>query len=81
MRARGIHYDTGFINKGVSSREPFDLDILRRELQIIHDDLHCTAVRITGGGTLVHRGKEYPFNRIEPLDSAVGLAAFPASSG
>jgi hypothetical protein len=49
MRARGINYDTGFIHKGVSSREPFDLDVVRRELQIMHDDLHCTAVRLTGG--------------------------------
>jgi hypothetical protein len=49
MRAKGINYDTGFINKGVSSREPFDIAIIRRELQIIRDDLHCTAVRVTGG--------------------------------
>lgn len=62
MRARGINYDTGFINKGVSSREPFDLDIVRRELQIIHDDLHCTAVRITGGDP-------------ERLDTAARIAA------
>lgn len=62
MRARGINYDTGFINKGVSSREPFDLDIVRRELQIIHDDLHCTAVRVTGGDP-------------ERLESAARIAA------
>jgi hypothetical protein len=49
MRAKGINYDTGFINKGVSSREPFDIEVVRRELQIIRDDLHCNAVRITGG--------------------------------
>jgi hypothetical protein len=49
MRAKGINYDTGFINKGVSSREPFDIKIVTRELQIIRDDLHCNAVRITGG--------------------------------
>ncbi|GAB4423729.1 MAG: hypothetical protein OHK0015_01630 [Chloroflexi bacterium OHK40] len=49
MRGKGINYDTGFINKGVSSREPFDLAVVRRELQIIRDDLHCNAVRITGG--------------------------------
>jgi hypothetical protein len=49
MRANGINYDTGFINKGVSSREPFDIAVVKRELQIIRDDLHCTAVRITGG--------------------------------
>jgi hypothetical protein len=49
MRAKGINYDTGFINKGVSSREPFDVEVVKRELQIIHDDLHCNAVRVTGG--------------------------------
>lgn len=49
MRAKGISYDTGFINKGVSSREPFDIAVVKRELQIIRADLHCTAVRITGG--------------------------------
>jgi hypothetical protein len=49
MRGKGINYDTGFINTGVSSRAPFDIAIVRRELQIIRDDLHCTAVRVTGG--------------------------------
>jgi hypothetical protein len=49
MRAKGINYDTGFFNKGVSSREPFDIEVVKRELQIIRDDLHCTAVRVTGG--------------------------------
>ena len=49
MRARGMNYDTGFINKGRSSRNPFDINVVKRELQIIHDDLHCNAVRITGG--------------------------------
>ncbi|QYJ15542.1 hypothetical protein Rxycam_01366 [Rubrobacter xylanophilus DSM 9941] len=49
MRARGINYDTGFINAGTSTRESFDPGVVRREMQIIHDDLHCTAVRITGG--------------------------------
>jgi hypothetical protein len=48
MRANGINYDTGFINKGVSSREPFDTAVVTRELQIIRDDLHCNAVRVTG---------------------------------
>jgi hypothetical protein len=49
VRGKGINYDAGFINAGVSTREPFEPDIVRREMQIIHDDLHCTAVRITGG--------------------------------
>src|SRR4051812_10571219 len=49
MRSKGINYDTGFINKGVSSRDPFDIAVVTRELQIIRDDLYCTAVRVTGG--------------------------------
>lgn len=49
MRAKGITYDTGFINKGVSNREPFDIKVVKRELQIIRDDLHCNAVRVSGG--------------------------------
>ena len=54
MRARGINYDTGFIAQphkpnAFSTHEPFDPDVVRRELKIIRDDLHCTAVRITGG--------------------------------
>jgi hypothetical protein len=49
MRGKGINYDTGFINKGSSSREPFDPTIVRREIEIIRDDLHCNTIRVTGG--------------------------------
>ena len=49
LRGKGINYDTGFFPGGKSSRESFDPDVVRRELQIIADDLHCTAVRISGG--------------------------------
>ncbi|MGN6813316.1 MAG: hypothetical protein ACTHMP_20810 [Thermomicrobiales bacterium] len=49
MRGKGINYDTGFTNKGTSSREPFDPAVVRREIQIIRDDLHCTLLRVTGG--------------------------------
>lgn len=62
MRANGINYDTGFINKGVSSREPFDIAVVKRELQIIHDDVYCSAVRVTGGDP-------------ERLEIAAGIAA------
>jgi hypothetical protein len=47
LRARGIGYDTGFSFDGVT-RRPFDHEVVRRELQIIRDDLHCTAVRLFG---------------------------------
>lgn len=49
MRGKGINYDTGFLRAGGSTHEPFDPDVVRREMSIIHDDLHCTAVRVTGG--------------------------------
>lgn len=49
MRAKGITYDTGFVRNGAISRERFDPDVVRRELGIIRDDLHCNAVRVTGG--------------------------------
>lgn len=49
MRAKGIAYDTGFVSDGVNSLERFDLEVVRRELAIIRDDLHCNAVQIVGG--------------------------------
>ena len=49
MRARGISYDTGFISKGRNAREPFDPEVVKRELQIIRDGLHCNTVRVMGG--------------------------------
>ena len=61
MRARGIGYDTGFSFDGVS-RRPFDHDIVRRELQVIRDDLHCTADRLCG-------------NDLDRLETAAGWAA------
>jgi len=39
----GISYDTGY------AREPFDSEVVERELRIIRDDLHCNAVRVMGG--------------------------------
>jgi hypothetical protein len=49
MRFNGINYDTGFISAGSTTREPFDPEIVKREMEIIRDDLQCAAVRITGG--------------------------------
>lgn len=49
MRGKGITYDTGFLSAGTSTHEPFDLEIVRREMRVIRDDLHCSAVRVTGG--------------------------------
>jgi hypothetical protein len=62
MRAKGITYDTGFIRGGGLSREHFDPVVVERELRIIRDDLHCTAVRVVGGDP-------------DRLEQAAGLAA------
>jgi hypothetical protein len=42
-------YDTGFVRNGKISRESLDPEVVRRELAIIRDDLHCNAVQLTGG--------------------------------
>lgn len=49
MRAKGIAYNTGFVRDGKISREAFDPAVVRRELTIIRDDLHCNAVQVIGG--------------------------------
>jgi hypothetical protein len=49
MRGKGISYDTGLISNGRNARELFDPEVVKRELRIIRDDLHCNAVRVIGG--------------------------------
>jgi hypothetical protein len=49
MRIKGIVYDTGFINNDITTKEKFNADVIKREMHIIKNDLHCNAVRITGG--------------------------------
>ena len=49
IRGRGINYDTGFFPSGQNSRTRFDPDTVRREMRVIAGELHCTAVRISGG--------------------------------
>ena len=48
MKINGINYDTGFF-VGEDSRPDFDEATAGRELRVIADDLHCNAVRISGG--------------------------------
>lgn len=49
MRYKGIHYDVGTIFAGNrSTRDKFDPAVMRREIEIIKNDLHCDAVRICG---------------------------------
>jgi hypothetical protein len=49
MRGKGINYDTGFSPAGHLSRPVFDPGQVEREMRVIAEDLHCTAVRISGG--------------------------------
>ncbi|MFC4117479.1 hypothetical protein [Nonomuraea zeae] len=49
MRAHGVTYDTGFPSAGTTTHEPFDPEVVRREMRIIRGELHCGAVRVTGG--------------------------------
>jgi hypothetical protein len=46
IRRRGINYDVGRVLDGINWRPAFDPAETRRELEIIHDDLHCNAVKI-----------------------------------
>ena len=53
MQHQGVHYDTGTVFRGpgyaISTRPtPLDMSVVRRELEIIRDDLHANAVRIVG---------------------------------
>ena len=49
MRGKGINYGTGFSPAGHLSRPVFDPGQVEREMRVIATDLHCTAVRISGG--------------------------------
>jgi hypothetical protein len=49
MNIKGITYDVGTpTTHSTLSRETFDPRIVRREIEIIRNDLHCNAIRIHG---------------------------------
>ena len=49
MHYKGITYDVGTIfAENRSTREEFDPSVMRREITIIKNDLHCNAVRVCG---------------------------------
>ena len=49
MNYKGINYDIGTpTTHGTLSRETFDPLVIQREIEIIRNDLHCNAVRISG---------------------------------
>src|SRR5580698_6815082 len=47
MNRKGVCYDVGSVMGGIW-RPVFDPKVVHRELEIIKNDLHCDAVRITG---------------------------------
>ncbi|MFF3641734.1 hypothetical protein [Streptomyces sp. NPDC002564] len=49
MRARGINYDTGFLPGAELSRKSFAPEEVRQDMAVISRELHCDAVRISGG--------------------------------
>ncbi len=49
MRAWGVTYDTGFESGGTTTHEPFEVEVVRRDLAVIARELRCDAVRVTGG--------------------------------
>jgi hypothetical protein len=49
MDFKGINYDIGTITTtGGLTREIFDLTVVREEIEIIKNELHCNAIRISG---------------------------------
>ncbi len=48
MNRKGVNYDIGVYLGDWASRPVFDLTLIRRELEIIQNDLRCNAVRISG---------------------------------
>jgi hypothetical protein len=47
MKLKGVSYDVGRVMGG-NWRPDYDPVIVKQELRIIRDDLHCNAVRICG---------------------------------
>ena len=49
MKYRGINYDVGNNYRvGMLSRVEFDPAVIKKEIEIIHSELHCNAIRISG---------------------------------
>ena len=48
MNRKGVCYDVGRFMMGSNWRPKFDAEVVRQELEIIKEDLHCNAIRICG---------------------------------
>jgi hypothetical protein len=47
---RGVNYDTGtnYMSDGSLSRLNWDADVMREEVRVIRDELHCTSIGVFG---------------------------------
>ena len=41
MQCKGINSDTGFLSAGTSTREPFEAEVVRREMRIIRHERYA----------------------------------------
>jgi hypothetical protein len=49
VKRKGVNYDVGIeFHHDYMSRPIFDVEVMRRELEIIQADLHCNAIRVSG---------------------------------
>ena len=48
MKRKGVCYDVGRVMFGNNWRPTFDLNVIKREIEIIKNDLHCNSIRICG---------------------------------
>ncbi|GHF86719.1 hypothetical protein GCM10017566_70690 [Amycolatopsis bartoniae] len=48
MKRKGVIYDVGSVQMGINWRPDYRPEVVRRELRILAEDLHCGAVKIRG---------------------------------
>lgn len=48
MKRKGVIYDVGVVMHGIDWRPDYSPEVVRREMQIIAEDLHANAVKIRG---------------------------------
>lgn len=87
MNRKGVCYDVGSV-MGFNWRPNFKPEQVRRELQIIKDDLHCNAVRISGrdlgrlemaSGDALEQGQR--FGSLRPFGTGAPKTLSDTSSG
>ncbi len=48
MVLRGINYDIGYLFRNEISRPDFDMTVVKKEMEIIKEELNCNSVRVVG---------------------------------